>query len=68
MPTIIIDVDGTVVAKNTKEEISNYYDVQIGKRVQAMLMLQVLGGNITMICNKVQQLNVEKKQKLAEVG
>jgi hypothetical protein len=67
MPKVTINADGVICAAKNKAEITVYYAEQIEKRLQAMLMLQGLGADDTAICSKIQQLNTERKQKLAEV-
>ena len=67
MPRITVNAAGEICAARTKAEISAYYAAQIEKRLQAMLILQALGGDTTPLRSKIQQLNAEKKQKFAEV-
>jgi len=67
MPKVTVNAAGEIRAVRTKAELSAYYAAQIEKRLQAMLVLQALGGDITPLRSKIQQLNAEKKQKLAGV-
>lgn len=67
MPKVTVNAAGEIYAVRTKTEISAYYTEQIEKRLQAMMILQALGGDAAPLRNKIQQLNSEKKQKLAEV-
>ena len=67
MPKVTVNAAGEIRAVRTKTEISAYYAEQVEKRLQAIFILEALGGDASPLRSKIQQLNSEKKQKLAEV-
>jgi|GEM_PF-4111820 len=67
MPKVTINAEGAIFVVRNRGEITAHYTEQFEKRLQAMLMLQALGADTAAIRTKMQQLNTEKKQKLAEV-
>jgi hypothetical protein len=67
MPEITVNALGNIVLNRTKEEIVNYYNVEMQKRLEALIKLEALDADTTAIKNKIKQLNEEKKMKLIEV-
>jgi len=67
MPLISVNADGSISVVKNKEEVVRYYDVEIARRIDAMLKLQAFGSDCEPVKNRIRQLNLEKKQKLLEV-
>ncbi|MDF2927888.1 MAG: hypothetical protein K0Q75_126 [Anaerospora sp.] len=66
MPNVQLNPDGSITVVKDQTEIVAYYDKLISRRMEALVKLMALGGNIEPIKNRIAQLSSEKKQKLME--
>ncbi|MBP2635998.1 MAG: hypothetical protein H6Q72_1905 [Firmicutes bacterium] len=67
MPKIQVNADGSLIATRTRKETIAYYNQQIEQRIEALVKLVALGGDITSIKARISQLNEDKKSRLLEV-
>jgi len=67
MPNVRLNPDGSITVVKDQAEIVAYYDKLINRRMEALMKLMALGGDIEPVKNRIAQLSSEKKQKLVEV-
>lgn len=66
MPNVQLNPDGTITVVKDRSETIAYYDKLISRRMEALVKLMALGGNLEPVKNRITQLSSEKKQKLME--
>lgn len=66
MPNVQLNADGSITVIRNQAEVIDYYDKLISRRMEALVKLMALGGNIEPVKSRIAQLSSEKKQKLME--
>lgn len=66
MANVIVNSDGSIHVKRSREEILSYYNRQIDMRLTAVLKLMALGADPGPVTARVIQLNEEKKRMVLE--
>lgn len=66
MPNVQLNADGSITVIRNQAEVIDYYDKHISRRMEALVKLMALGGNIEPVKSRIAQLSSEKKQKLME--